>query len=127
MRISDWSSDVCSSDLPALKHRTPPLLGQIRPEKTRPDHRPRAWITNRRGLSTCPEILAGLDQHAGEARVARQAASPRGADGTAAADDQVTWHHRPYLTSITAPAGHWGLFPLVPGPSGWRSPEAAPP
>src|SRR3546814_20889008 len=51
---------------PGLKHGTPPLLGQIRPEKTRPDHRPRAWITNRRGLSTWHEILAGLDQQDGE-------------------------------------------------------------
>src|SRR3546814_10065434 len=31
MRISDWSSDVCSSDLPTVRYRARPLLGNIWP------------------------------------------------------------------------------------------------
>src|SRR3546814_11035439 len=105
MRISDWSSDVCSSDL-----RTPPLLGQIRPEKTRPDHRPRAWITNRRGLSTWHEILAGLDQQDGEARVGRQAPGQSAAGGTAADDAHVKLLNRTYLMYVRYPLGLWASF-----------------
>src|SRR3546814_19253126 len=32
MRISDWSSDVCSSDLPALHARMPPVQNLPQPE-----------------------------------------------------------------------------------------------
>src|SRR3546814_16713509 len=73
MRISDWSSDVCSSDL----------------------------------LSTWHEILAGLDQQDGEARVGRQAAGQGAAGGTAADDDHVKLLHRSYLMYVRAPVGLW--------------------
>src|SRR3546814_16155826 len=35
MRISDWSSDVCSSDLPAVERGSGPLFRYERPQKGR--------------------------------------------------------------------------------------------
>src|SRR3546814_9637798 len=41
MRISDWSSDVCSSDLAAaarvLRHRVKPILGHVQVQRTQVD------------------------------------------------------------------------------------------
>src|SRR3546814_6148992 len=40
MRISDWSSDVCSSDLPAGRHGRRPLLGRLlQPHRHHLNHR----------------------------------------------------------------------------------------
>src|SRR3546814_20082752 len=66
MRISDWSSDVCSSDLPA---RSPPRA--VRATAGDPDPCARA----RRGTGAAPRIA----RHADRAQRARPAGQRRGA------------------------------------------------
>src|SRR3546814_4549996 len=57
MRISDWSSDVCSSDLPRLR-RPRPRSSHIRPTPDRRRPAPRNCPSPRDKLST-GEILEG--------------------------------------------------------------------
>src|SRR3546814_4845227 len=45
MRISDWSSDVCSSDLPKARKKKPRLMkARLRPPSHRPRRRRKRWI-----------------------------------------------------------------------------------
>src|SRR3546814_7823269 len=64
MRISDWSSDVCSSDLiaaghPALSRRADPVAGPARPSPDILNRRCRAEAarsTPRRGRAAAPGL-----------------------------------------------------------------------
>src|SRR3546814_9054109 len=64
MRISDWSSDVCSSDLGAVQHRWPSERGQRRGGGHRRDSRTRDVEGDLGALTALVGLLDGRSQGA---------------------------------------------------------------
>src|SRR3546814_10187220 len=76
MRISDWSSDVCSSDLPASRVRpTRPRAGQVAHESARPRGNPVVRPDGQlpgHGMAPSTVRCVGVRFHGGQRQVMRR-------------------------------------------------------
>src|SRR3546814_185870 len=64
MRISDWSSDVCSSDLKAYKIQPTDPLRPIIPDNARPSRLTAAAGTKLAGASSSNKVIIFFDESA---------------------------------------------------------------
>src|SRR3546814_4961427 len=117
MRISDWSSDVCSSDLCCRIRRPPPHAPRVRAPTGIPrrlDRDPVPWQARRRR----PPVQGARQQHGGS--LYDLARTPHPANGT------------PYMTDSPLPhalalaARGYPVFPVIedgklPAIKGWRT------
>src|SRR3546814_17740069 len=113
MRISDWSSDVCSSDLapprePAVHHpdRTRPVerFALVFPERAASLFRPELpGLLLAQAAARTPAVRAGNDRRHRRRRGEFGNAPGPHRDFVDRARVQPRWHHTPVLTSDTPP------------------------